>query len=96
MDRETVLTILNQDQTKIKALGVKSLAVFGSVARNEASSDSDVDILVDFEGPATFDRYMDLKIYLEDRLGCRVDLIVEGALHPHIKAYIQKDVVYAA
>jgi len=52
------------------------MAVFGSVARGVASIDSDVDILVEFEGALTFDRFMDTKFYLEDLLGRHVDLVV--------------------
>jgi predicted nucleotidyltransferase len=50
----------------LNSLGVKSLAIFGSVARGEADAGSDVDILVDFEGPATFDAYMETKFLLEE------------------------------
>ncbi|MBI2939097.1 MAG: metallopeptidase family protein, partial [Chloroflexi bacterium] len=58
--------------------GVKSLALFGSVARDEAGPESDVDVLVEFDGPPTFDQYIGLKLYLEDLLGAHVDLPVCG------------------
>ena len=60
--------------------GVAELSVFGSVARGEAGPDSDVDLLVAFDGPATFDRHMDLKLFLEELLGRRVDRVTELGL----------------
>lgn len=65
--------------------GVRELAVFGSVARGEATAASDLDVLVDFEGPATFDRFMGLKLFLEDAFGRRVDLVTRPALKPRIR-----------
>jgi predicted nucleotidyltransferase len=44
--------------------------------------------------PATFDAYMDIKIFLEDQLECRVDLVVAEALHARVKPYVQQDAVY--
>jgi predicted nucleotidyltransferase len=78
----------------LTGFGVKSLALFGSVAREEAGPDSDVDILVEFEGRATFDRFMDTKYYLEEILGCRVDLVVPDAIKPGMKSMIMQDLVY--
>ena len=65
--------------------GIKSLALFGSVARNEATQESDLDFIVDFEGVVTFDRYMDLKIFLEDLFGKKIDLAIEDTLKPQIR-----------
>jgi len=76
--------------------GVKALGVFGSAARDEMRSDSDVDILVDFQGVATFDKYMDLKAYLETLLGTAVDLVTEEALKPRMRPLIEKDLVRVA
>ena len=75
-------------------MGVKSLAVFGSVARGEAIVGSDIDILVAFQDPITFDRFMDVKIYLEDLLGYSVDLVISDVLHPRLKPYVEQDAVY--
>lgn len=57
--------------------------MFGSASRDEAGPSSDVDVLVSFTAPATFDRYMDVKLFIEDLLGCRVDLVTEDALRPN-------------
>ena len=97
LDRDLILTILQKHQGDLLALGVKSLAVFGSVARNEADVGSDIDILVTFRRtPVTFDAYMDIKIYLEDLLENPVDLVIADSLHSRIKPHIQRDAVYVA
>ena len=96
MQREEVLRILGQNQQVLKDFGVKSLAIFGSVARDEATPDSDVDILVEFDVPVTFDLYMDVKFYLEDRLGTRVDLVSRRSLKPLIRARVEKEGIYVA
>ncbi|GAB4579386.1 MAG: nucleotidyltransferase family protein [Anaerolineales bacterium] len=75
-------------------MGVQSLAVFGSVARGEETAESDVDILVSFSVPVTFDTYFDTKIYLEDLLGRQVDLGSPQLLRERVKPYIEKDAIY--
>jgi len=95
MDRDLVLKTLKQHQVDLTALGVKSLAVFGSVARGDAEPGSDIDILVAFyQTPVTFDAYMDVKIYLEDLLDNAVDLVISESLHPRLKHYVNQDAVH--
>ena len=96
MDRDQILSAIQQNQPELTNLGVKSLAVFGSVARGEATVESDIDILVAFHGPVTFDRYMDLKIFLEDLLECPVDLVISDVLHPRVKPYVEQGAVYVS
>jgi hypothetical protein len=96
MKSENVISLIKKHRPELARFGVKSLALFGSVARGEARPDSDVDILVEFEGRATFDRFMDTKYYLEDLLGCRVDLVVPDAIKPRMKPAIMQDLVYVA
>ena len=67
---------------------VRSLHVFGSVARGDAREASDLDILVEFEGPGKFAQFMDLKFLLEDECGVRVDLVTKDALRPAMKAQV--------
>ena len=74
--------------------GVRKIGLFGSHARGEGSRGSDIDILVEFEEP-TFDRYMDLKFFLEELFGVEVDLVLVDTLKPRLKPYILKEVVYA-
>ncbi len=76
--------------------GVREMFLFGSFARGEARPDSDVDVLVEFEGRITFDRYMDLRIFLEDLLGRRVDLVVRRALRPRIRPHVESELVEVA
>jgi hypothetical protein len=70
---------------------VSALYVFGSVARGEASTGSDIDLLVEFAGPATFARFMDLKALLEDTIGARVDLVTRGALRRRLRPQIEAE-----
>jgi len=95
MDCDLVLTTLKQHQADLTAFGVKSLAIFGSVARGDAESGSDIDILVAFhQKPVTFDIYMDVKLYLEDLLDNAVDLVISESLHPRLKKYVNQDAVH--
>ena len=74
--------------------GVTTLALFGSTVRNTAGPDSDVDILVAFDGPATSRRYFGVQFYLEDLLGHSVDLVTEKALRPELRPYIEQEAVH--
>lgn len=94
--REEVLAILADHKDKLTALGVESLALFGSVARDEAGENSDVDFLVEFALPLTFDRYMDVKFFLEDLLEKRVDLVTWRSLKPLLREEVKREVVYVA
>ena len=95
MNRDFVLMTLKQHQADLTAFGIKSLAVFGSVARGDAEPGSDIDIMVTFfQKPATFDAYMDVKIYLEDLLDNPVDLVIADSLHPRLQHYVNKDALY--
>ena len=96
MQRDNVLSILRQHQATLKTLGVRSLALFGSVARDEATSASDVDVLVEFEPPITFDRYMDVKFFLEDQLHVNVDVVSWNALKPQIRSIVEQEAIHVA
>ncbi len=74
--------------------GVTQLALFGSTARDEARDNSDVDILVSFDGPATSKRYFGVQFYLEDQLGCPVDLVTEKSLRPELRPFIEKEAIH--
>ena len=73
--------------------GVTRLALFGSTARDSAKTNSDVDILVSFDGVATSQRYFGVQFYLEDLLGCAVDLVTEKALRPELRQYIELEAI---
>jgi predicted nucleotidyltransferase len=96
MKRDEAIAALRSHQPDLKAFGVKSLALFGSVARDEASVDSDLDLLLEFDGPGTFDRYVGLKLFLEDLLGCRVDLVMRKALGAKLRSSVERELVRVA
>lgn len=97
MNKAQILSLLSSQREDIFfRFGIRKLGVFGSAARDDMRSDSDVDILVAFEDPPTFDRYMDLKAYLERLLGTNVDLVTEEALKPRMRPIIEKDLVHVA
>jgi len=79
-----------------RRFGVRSLSLFGSAARGAISDDSDIDVLVEFEQPATFDRFMDLKFYLEALLGRSVDLVTANALKPRMRPSVEREAVRVA
>jgi uncharacterized protein len=92
MDRTLAFARLSELMPAARArFGVRELAVFGSVARGDASDASDIDVLVDFVGSATFDGYMGLKVFLEDNLGVKVDLVTRSALKPRLRARIEAE-----
>jgi len=78
----------------VREFGVHDLALFGSVARDEAEEASDIDILVAFDGPATADRYFGLQFYLEDLLGRPVDLVTDKALRPELRPFIEREAMH--
>jgi len=92
-----VVSSLMQHGDEIRRLfGVKELFLFGSVVRDEQRLDSDVDLLVAFEDAPTFDRFMDLKFYLEDLLGRRVDLVTRRAIREALRTHIESEAVRVA
>jgi predicted nucleotidyltransferase len=97
MNRTQILSALAARKQEITArYGVRRLSVFGSAARDELDSASDVDVLVEFSGPATFRGYMDLKFYLEDLLGRPVDLVTDKALRRELRPHVEKELIRVA
>ena len=94
MNRPQVMQLLTEHKGVLRSrFGVTRLALFGSTARNAARDDSDIDILVAFDGPATSKRYFGVQFYLEDLLGRPVDLITEKALRAELRPYIEREAV---
>lgn len=94
MNRSRALELLTQSKPTLAArYGVTQLALFGSSARNNARSDSDIDILAAFDGPATSERYFGVQFYLEDLFGRRIDLVTEKALRAELRPFIEKEAV---
>jgi hypothetical protein len=88
---------LRADRSSLDRFGVRSIALFGSVARGEAGAGSDVDILVDYRADARPDlfEFIDLKEHLEELVGRRVDLVTPAALHPRLRDRILAEAIYA-
>jgi hypothetical protein len=93
-ERARILGAIEQNRDKIKRFGVKSLALFGSAATGTLTPESDLDFLVEFEAKS-FDAYMDLKEFLEDLFGRRVDLVLADAVKPRLRATIIEEAVHA-
>lgn len=92
--REQVLKILEANRQTLRAYGVRSLGLFGSVARGGGTVTSDLDFVVQFDRKS-FDGYMDAKAFLEDLFGCRVDLVIESAIKPRLRTTILREAVHA-
>src|SRR4051812_6632745 len=97
MRRADVIALLAARRDEIaQRFAVRSLSLFGSTARDEARPGSDVDVLVEFTGPITFDAHMGLLVYLEDLLGCQVDVVTASGLKPRLRPLIEPDLVRVA
>lgn len=92
MKRQQAIDLLTRSKPELQErYGVTRLALFGSTARDTATSSSDIDILVAFDGPATSMRYFGVQFFLEDLFGCPVDLVTEKALRPELRPYIEQE-----
>lgn len=94
MHRSHAIELLTQSKPILTArYGVTDLALFGSTARDNARIDSDVDILVSFDGPASSERYFGVQFYLEDLFGCAIDLVTDKALRAELRPFVEKEAV---
>jgi uncharacterized protein len=95
MNRDIQAILQERKNYLVEKFGVMEIAIFGSYARGEQREDSDVDLIVDFkEGWKTFDNYMNLKFYLEELFGKKVDLVIKSAINPRIKPFIIEEAIY--
>lgn len=89
LTRQQVVERIERIRDRVLALGVRRLALFGSIVRNEGQGSSDVDLLVEFRpGEKTYQRFLDLAELLEEALSARVDLVTTEGLSPHIGPHI--------
>ena len=94
MNRNELLHILRQHKPILEErFGVAELALFGSFARDQATEESDVDILVKFNGPATSKGYFGTLFYIEDLLGRTVDLATNKSLRSEILPFVERDTI---
>ncbi len=97
MTRQDVLDKLEANRSELRQMGVKSLSLFGSLARDEAVDDSDVDLLVEFDRPIGLFQFIRVQQYLQEVLGVdRVDLVMLDALHEELRHNILRDAIRAA
>lgn len=93
LSKKEILIRIQVNRAKIRQFGVKKLGLFGSVAQNTHTPESDVDLLVEFEpGHKTFDNFMALSFLLEDLLGRPVELVTPESLSPYIGPHIRRGV----
>jgi uncharacterized protein len=91
--RDEILDLIKEHRDEVRHFGAKSLSIFGSAARDEIGDESDVDILVEFDTPPTFNAYMDLKFFLEDLLGRGVDLVPNARLKARIRPVVEREAI---
>jgi uncharacterized protein len=97
MNKAAILEKLNEHSGEtLDRFGAKHLSLFESAARDELRDDSDIDVLVEFEQAATYDGNFDLKEFLEQLLGRRVDLVTEKGLKPRVRRHVEKDLIRVA
>ena len=95
--KQDVLNILGKNSTRLRALGVRRLGLFGSFVRGEQKPLSDVDLLIEFDPEMkTFDGFMNLSFLLEDFLGRKVELVTVESLSPYIGPHILEEVEYVS
>ncbi|MBX9717161.1 MAG: nucleotidyltransferase family protein [Burkholderiaceae bacterium] len=94
MNRETIITLLSDNRDMLaERFGARHLSIFGSAARDDMHAGSDVDVLVEFDGPATYDGYFDLKECLEQLLSRPVDLVTSKGLKPRARLHVERDLI---
>jgi len=97
MKREDVLRALLVHENDLRnQFGVRSISLFGSVARDEATAASDVDLLVEFSRPTGYFGLIVLQEHLERLLGCKVDLGTPRSLKPRLRARILQECIHVA
>lgn len=97
MNTQAILMHLEENIGEIRRrFSVAKLSIFGSFARGEGTAQSDLDVLVAFDRKATFDLFMDLKFYLEELLGIKVDLVTDKALRPQVRRAIEGEIIDVA
>ncbi len=95
--KSNILKLLRANRTRIKSFGVRKLGLFGSFVPNEQNSQSDIDLLVEFEKrKKNFDNFIHLNFYLEELLKRRVEVVTTESLSPYIGPHILKEVIYVS
>ena len=97
MNREQVIMVLQAHEGELRRRGVRHAALFGSVARNEATPASDIDIMIDLEpdAPVGLFEYVGITQYLADLFPHRVDVANHGRMKALVRPTADRDAVYA-
>ena len=94
MNRDEVLDVLRaHKQILSQRYGVSELTLFGPFARDKAKHDSDIDILVSYDEPATSKTYFEVQFYLEDLLGRQVELVIDKDLRKEFRPYVDREAI---
>ena len=94
--KDDVFALLHANNERLRQLGVRRYALFGSFVRGEQDTDSDIDVLVEFaDGEKTFDNFIRLSFFLEELFGRKVDLMTPESLSPYIGPHILHEAEYA-
>mgnify|MGYP006294109569 CR=1 FL=1 len=96
MRRDEVIRRLEQCAAEFERFGVVSVRLFGSTARDEADDGSDVDIIAEFKRPLTFRRFMGFRLFLEEQLETKVDLVTERGLRDRVRPQVERDAIRVA
>jgi hypothetical protein len=91
---ETLQRLAAHREALHQQFGVTSLALFGSTARDTAGAASDVDLLVEFDRPTGLFGLIRLQFYLEELLGCPVDVGTWEGLKPRIRERVLAESIY--
>jgi predicted nucleotidyltransferase len=93
--REEIIRTIKALHDELKKYKVREIGVFGSVVRREQKPESDIDVLVDFEDDADLFDLVGLGLFLEEKLGRKVDVVPKRALRKEIRDSVLKEVVPA-
>ena len=93
--KSEILDLLRSNINVIKNFGVRRIGIFGSVVKGETTTESDIDILIEFEeGNEKYSNLLNLYFFLRDLLGRKIDLVTSNGISPYIAPYILKEVEY--
>lgn len=95
MNRMDAIDRLRDSADAVRTLGATSLYLFGSTVRDEARSDSDLDLFVDYDPASRFNAFdlIGIKLLLEDRLGAAIDITTRDGLHPRLRDRIEASAI---
>ena len=97
LTKQQIVGAIRKSNVELTSFGVKTIGLFGSFARDQASTESDIDILVDFDSDKkTYDNFINTCFLLEELLGRKIEVVTTESLSPYLKPYILKDVEYVS